>query len=135
MNRRRSLIIPPNNIVNRTPVITEVTGPVQEEFEIGDEVQQIPPPDIRSASSMLRSNLARLARATSQIQGREDQTNETHRGQSLRLRQLPTQHQLGTAQPHSTEPWHTTWHPPMQFPPIAIQFATKKNISQQNENK
>ena len=25
--------------------------------------------------------------------------------------------------------------PPMQFPPIAIQFATKKIISQQNENK
>ena len=119
MNKRRSLIIPPNNITNRTPVITDVTGPVQEEFEMEDDIQQIPPPDIRSVSSMLRSNLARLARATSQIQAREDQPNETNRGQSLRLRQLPTQHQLGTAQPHSKKPWHTTWHPPMQFQPSA----------------
>ena len=117
MNRRRSLIIPPNNIINRTPVITEVTGPVQEEFEIEDDIQQIPPSNIRSTSSMLKDNLARLARAASQIREREHQPNRTHQGQSLRLRQLP--HQLGAAQPHSTEPWHITWHPPMQFPPSA----------------
>ena len=121
MNRRRSLIIPPNNIRHRTPVITEVTGPIREEFEIDDDIQQIPPPEIRSTSSILRNNLTHLAQAASRIYNLENQPSTTHQGQ-LRLRQLPTaQHQPRMVQPphQSTRTWHTTWHPPMPFPPSA----------------
>ena len=142
MNRRRSLVIPPNtsrnqtslltdpstspltrrrtfiaqtSIGNQAPIITEVTGPTHEEFDIEDDIQQIPPSDIRSASSLLRDNLAHLVRTVTQLQEEEGQHQTRHQGHPLRLRQLPTQPDLNQFRPKET--WHTTWHPPMPFPP------------------
>ena len=118
MNRRRSLIIPPNNNQNRTPVITDVIGPTREELDIEVDIQQIPPPNIQSTSSMLRDSLANLAQTTTRMHQPKSKTG--HGGPSVRLRKLPSNHDQPTLyQQNATGAWHNIWHPPMPFPPSA----------------
>ena len=116
MNRRRSLIIPPNHRQNRRPAITNVP----EDMVFDSDGEQLSPLPTLSASSILRNSLANLADKASQKP--ENASKTSHSGPPLRLRRLPSNHDptriLPIPQPIGRK-WHTTWQPPMPFPPSA----------------